>query len=502
MIGMLINKIYMVAGVSFLLAGLHFEAASQSKTKVHCTVRQIDLDANKKVPVITIYKPTAQKQQTNSSVTIEVQLNPRQEMDGIGGAFNELGWDALSALPEKTRREVLHNLFDTQKGAALRFNRIPIGASDFAKSAYSLADSTNDWALNFFSIKRDESCLIPYIKAAQAFNPQMKFHASPWSPPGWMKSNGKQTGGGELLPDERILRSHASYLVKFLQAYQAHKININRLCPQNEPLVSGSYPGCKIPAALYAKAVKDFIIPAVEASGLSTEVWAGTFNYWRADTRSHFDDLVNENEMVDKVKGFSFQYTNMKWLKEFNRKFPGKPLQFSESECYNGENSKEEVLRDFQDFAAYTRAGTKLFTFWNMVLPEPHKSTWGWMQNSLVVIDTVKQSVIYQPSYALAKMIGSQVEPGDHYLPAQITKGDTLIGALHYKPKDAVNFMETDLENGEQLVAFAKKSGKIVILLYNHGDEVQANIVLNNRTVQATLPAQKLIALELDKIKF
>ena len=81
---------------------------------------------------------------------------------------------------------MLQNLFDTKTGAALRFNRIPIGSSDFARNAYSLDGVTNDWKLKHFSIERDEGCLIPYIKSAQAVNPEMKFHASPWSPPGWM----------------------------------------------------------------------------------------------------------------------------------------------------------------------------------------------------------------------------------------------------------------------------------------------------------------------------
>lgn len=466
-----------------------------AQKRLQCSVKQISLEPQEYAHQITTYKSSSVAGNTNV-ITIEVKLSPRQEMDGVGGSFNELGWAALTALPEKERQELLRNLFDVKKGAALRFNRIPVGASDFAKSAYSLDDSTNDWELKYFSVKRDEQCLIPYIKAAQQFNKYMKFHASPWSPPGWMKTNGSQTNGGELLSDDRTLQSHANYLVKFLQAYQLHNIHINRLCPQNEPLVAGNYPGCKIPAPLYAKAVRDFIVPAVESSGLNTEVWAGTFNYWRADTRSHFDGLMNEKEMIKKVNGFSFQYSNMKWLKEFIQQYPGKPLQFSESECYNGKNSLEEVLRDFQDFAAYTRAGTKLFTFWNIVLPEPHKSTWGWKQNSLVVIDTATKKITYEPSYAMAKMIGSEIEPGDKYVPATITNGHQLIGALHYKPADAVNFMETDLDNGEQVVAFMKKNGKLLLLLYNHGEEVKANIVVNKQQVKTVLPARKLIAVE------
>lgn len=494
---MLSKMKYMIA-VGFLLAAQHSDTIAQTKKWNHCTVRQINLEADEKAQAITKFKPPGLHPGSNASITIEVQLNPQQEMDGAGGSFNELGWAALSALPDKRKKEVLRNLFDLKAGASLRFNRIPIGASDFAKSAYSLDDTPGDWELKHFSIKRDENCLIPYIKAAQYFNPKMKFHASPWSPPGWMKSNGKQTGGGELLHDDRTLQSLANYLVKFLESYRQHGINVNRLCPQNEPLVAGSYPGCKIPADLYAKAVRSFIIPAVKKSGLPAEVWAGTFNYWRADTRSHFDGIMKDSEMVKSVKGFSFQYTNINWLKEFTQKYPQVPFQFSESECYTGKNLKEEVLRDFQDFVAYTRTGSKLFTFWNMVLPEPHKSTWGWLQNSLVTIDTVKKTVVYQPSYALAKMIGSQVQPGDHYVTAHITEGENIIGALNYEPKDAVNFMQTNSIGGEQLVAFVKKNGNIILLLYNHGDEVQANIVIGQRKIQTILPARQLISLELN----
>lgn len=492
----MLNKKINAAAISFFFLAI-VPVIVQAQTVVSCTVKQISLAPATEPQQLRLFTPTVYPAK---EITIDINLSAQQEMDGTGGSFNELGWVALSALPAKERKNLLRNLFDVKQGAALRFNRIPIGASDFATSAYSLDDSTNDWALNYFSIKRDEGCLIPYIKAAQSYNQQMKFHASPWSPPGWMKTNGKQTGGGELLSDDRTLQAHANYLVKFLQAYQLHNINVNRLCPQNEPLVAGNYPGCKIPAALYAKSVQQFIVPAVKSSGLPVEVWAGTFNYWRADTREHFDGLIKEEEMVKSVNGFSFQYSNMQWVKEFTTKYPDMPLQFSESECYNGKNLLEEALRDFQDFAAYTRAGTKLFTFWNMVLPEPHKSTWGWMQNSLVVIDTVAKKVTYQPSYALAKMVGYAVQPGSRYVTATITKGEELIGALQYKPKDAVNFMETGLSNGEQVVAFVKKNGNVIVMLYNHGEEINAVIQTGKSKTTTVLPAKSLVLVEV-KIK-
>jgi glucosylceramidase len=325
----------------------------------------------------------------------------------------------------------------------------------------------------------------------------MKFHASPWSPPGWMKTNGRQTNGGELLSDDRTLQTHANYLVKFLQAYQSHQIFINRLCPQNEPLVAGNYPGCKIPAPLFAKSIKEFILPALKKSELKTEVLAGTFNYWRQDTRGHFEDILNDKELAKSVDGFSFQYSNIGWMKEFLAKYPKVKIQHSESECYNGANSKEEAYRDFQDFVAYTRVGSRLFTFWNMVLPEPHASTWGWKQNSLVVIDKSKQTVWYQPSFALAKLLGRHVVPRSHYLSSNITKGEESIGALHYEPRDCVKFMQTGLDRGEQVISFRKPDGSTAVLVLNQGDEVNVEIKMNKRKAVVTLPAQTLAAVTL-----
>lgn len=456
---------------------------------VEASVEFVELTPSEEVPVIKTWN----KQPGQAKVIIRAETAPRQQMDGIGGSFNEQGWDALAALPEAKRKEVLENLFG-EKGARLGFNRIPIGASDFALSAYSLDDAKDDWELKYFSITRDEKNLIPYIKAAQAINPSMKFHASPWSPPGWMKTNGSMTNGGELKSDERTLQAHAKYLVKFLEAYQKHNIIIDRLCPQNEPLVAGNYPGCKIEASLYAKAVTEFIIPEVKKSRLATEVWAGTFNYWREDTRPHFDGILAAKKMISETAGFSFQYSNTAWMKEFIAQNPDVKLQHSESECYNGANSREEACRDFQDFAAYTKLGCRLFTYWNMILPEPHKSTWGWSQNSLIVIDKEKQSAVYQPSYGVAKLLGRHIVPGAHCLSAAISSGDAHLGSLQFLPKDAVNFMQTDLTRGEQVIAFQKPDQSLVVYLLNQGESVDAEITFGKKRAIVSLPPNKFLA--------
>ena len=85
------------------------------------------------------------------------------------------------------------------------------------------------------------------VQDALAINPNLKIVASPWSAPGWMKSNGSMicnTGGGDssLLPADN--QAWADYFVSWIQAYQAHGIPIWAVTPQNEPgYCPTNYPG-------------------------------------------------------------------------------------------------------------------------------------------------------------------------------------------------------------------------------------------------------------------
>ena len=156
----------------------------------------------------------------------------RQTLEGWGACFNELGWEALSVLSDADRESVLGAIWSPTAGLGLTYNRVPIGASDYADGWYSHdelpAGETEDLAQERFSIARDEGVLLPYILAASrhmddvgsdsdtraaaadgddrdddraaaaaaaaaAAMPRHLF-ASAWSPPTWMKLNGNYSG--------------------------------------------------------------------------------------------------------------------------------------------------------------------------------------------------------------------------------------------------------------------------------------------------------------------
>ena len=69
-----------------------------------------------------------------------------QRWDGFGGTFNEMGWDALSVVSSEIEY-ALTLLFDAEQGANFAFGRIPIGASDYSMSWYTLAETANDYEM-------------------------------------------------------------------------------------------------------------------------------------------------------------------------------------------------------------------------------------------------------------------------------------------------------------------------------------------------------------------
>ena len=78
-----------------------------------------------------------------------------------------------------------------------------------------------------FSIQKDfDYHIIDVIKEIQEINPEIKFFASPWSPPGWMKepnpefteNNELNLRGGSLKTE--CIPYYAKYLRKYIEEYE------------------------------------------------------------------------------------------------------------------------------------------------------------------------------------------------------------------------------------------------------------------------------------------
>jgi len=151
-----------------------------------------------------------------------------QRFDGFGGCFNEMGWDALSVLNPDQVTTALRLLFDANVGANFRYGRLPLGASDYSLSRYTLDDTAGDFSMASFSIARDRQDLIPYIKAALQIRPDIHLWASPWIPPDWMKDS-----SGNMKSDAQTQAAYALYLARFVEEYGKEGLKIEAVHPES-----------------------------------------------------------------------------------------------------------------------------------------------------------------------------------------------------------------------------------------------------------------------------
>ena len=344
------------------------------------------------------------------SECLPLRLSDRtdQEWWGFGGCFNEIGWDALNKIDSDAREQVLHDLFAGDGLCRFNFCRIPIGASDYALEWYSLNEHDGDFSMEHFSIERDRKNLIPYIKAAQALCPNMRFFASPWSPPTWMKFP-RACNHGTLIWTPEIRAAYARYFACFVEAYQQEGIEISQLHVQNEPISDQKFPSCVWSPEQMADFIREDLTPELERRGLQTEVWVGTLNdadFTRWATPTVFDPATRRC-----ISGFGYQWLGAHAIQQAHAAFPELGLVQTENECGEGDNDWEHACHTFDLLQHFLTNGANAYVYWNMVLQPSGASTWGWKQNAMVTADPQSGEAIRNPEFVVMRHFSQFIRP-------------------------------------------------------------------------------------------
>ena len=223
------------------------------------------------------------------------RAEPSHKILGFGASLTDASCYLIHRLPKAEREKLLHEFF-APDGLALSVARLNVGSSDYATCAYSYDDGPEDMKLERFSIGHDRQWIIPTVKAALKINPELRLLASPWSPPGWMKTTDSLCGGWMRA---KYLPVFADYLIKYLQAYREEGIEIHALTMQNEPNTdqNGRMPQSLLHPDFEMELVGQLMPPRLKAAGLNTAVWLYDHNYsgWKRVLYELSDPEVRKN---------------------------------------------------------------------------------------------------------------------------------------------------------------------------------------------------------------
>ncbi len=409
---------------------------------------------------------------------VEIEKTKKfQVFEGFGAAFTEAAADTFYKMSRKKRAEILNAYFSPKSGLNYSFCRTHINSCDFSLGNYSYDEVAGDADLNHFDIERDRGLLIPMIKEAMHVKGEnLKLFASPWSPPGWMKTNGEMNHGGKVKDEYK--KSWAIYFAKYIKAYAQEGIPIWGVSVQNEPDAVQIWDSCIYSHEEERDFVRDCLGPVLQEEGLghiNIIVWDHNTDlvYKRAKV------ILEDKECAKYVWGVGFhwysgdQFAN---LAKTHQAFPDKKLLFTEG-CQEGgvhldswsvgERYGHNIINDFNNW-------TVGWVDWNMVLNKKGGPNHvGNYCDAPLIADTQLDEVYYENSYYY---IG--------HFSKYIQLGATRLGC-------------TCIEAGKlEATAFENPDGQIVVVVMNSGDEeIGYSLKIGDNTTSAKIFPHSIITL-------
>ena len=383
---------------------------------------------------------------TAATITV-TSATAKQDWKGFGGTFNEQGWAALTKLDATELAAVMTLLFDVNGGIGFDWGRIPMGPSDYAVERYHLSTAAGQ-----FDIAHDKLAdrgLIPFIKESQKYKGDMKYWASPWTPPLWAKKSSadnimEEGGYDKGIFDSTKTADYAAFFVSWIDAYEKEGIPIDFVVPQNEPGWAQSYPTCAFGPATDStvnqeRGVNDPVTfgpfiqalhTALQATTYKTKVWFGTMS-----NDTYFDDFWSSLTDKSIVEGVCLQWATQPRVG--TAVSAGKDVMASEHKCgnypwltakatsYQDANRDNHLESEAPNNYAYGEEswdlikswiddGVNYYSAWNLVLDPGGfnlDDVRPWAQNAMIVVKD-DGSYAVTPYYYVFRHIAQYVDLG------------------------------------------------------------------------------------------
>lgn len=391
-----------------------------------------------------------------------------ENFSGFGVAITGASCYELSTMTAEARDKFLSDIYGAD-GIGLSVGRLSIGSSDYSADVYSYCDKENDTKLETFSIDRDKEYIIPMIKEILKHNPNIKLFASPWSPPGWMKTEGSMCGGYMRW---EYIDCYADYIIKYLQAYKEEGIEISAITPQNETETQqqGFMPACIWHPDIEAKFV-EVLRKKMTDFGMDTQIWLYDHNFdgWKRVLYQ----LKNNPNLINDCNAIAFHYYagTVEMIDNLKTEYPNIKWNFTEGGPRLYDNYDVDWCKWSIMMSKSLNMGCDSFTGWNLMLDENGGPNIGpFFCGGLATLNSQTGELTYSGQYKAFRHFSKFIKPGASIYPVRV---DNCNMTMFEFPQNMIAVEGTAAQN---------KDGSHVLQLANaNQSKVQAQYYYNEK---------------------
>ncbi len=373
-----------------------------------------------------------------------------QTIEGFGGSFTDAAAITFGKLPKEKQEQFLKACFDPVEGNGYNLCRTTIHSCDYSDEMYTYDDVEGDKELTHFSIEHDRQYRIPMIKGAmEASGGNLRFFASPWSPPPWMKTNNEMKHGGKLRPEYN--QTWADYFVKYIKAYKAEGIPMWGLTVQNEPMATQVWESCIFTAEEEKDFVKNFLGPTLHKNGLA-DVKLMIWDHNRGIMYQRAEAAYEDTEASKYIWGTAFHWyvgDHFDNVRMVHDAFPDKKILYSEAGMGGSWRSATNLARNIIiDLNNWSNG----WIFWNLILDEDNgpRHAGGLHGTNIVNADLPSGKLTYNPPHYVFGHFSRFIRPGAKRLPCT-SNSDDFIATAFINPDGKIAVVILNLKDVEQM---------------------------------------------------
>jgi glucosylceramidase len=417
-----------------------------------------------------IEAPLLGSEQIKNTLSIDtVYFNDQiqfQKIEGFGYTLTGGSAYLLHQMPLQNRAVILKELFGQgPNDLNINYLRISMGASDLDATVFSYDDLNEgevDPDLKKMSIAKDQEFLIPILKEIQSIQPNLKLIASPWSPPVWMKDNGKSKGGHLLT---KYYETYAQYFVRYIQLMRAEGLQINAVTIQNEPEHGGNNPSMLMTAVEQNAFIKNHLGPAFKKQSIQTEIVIWDHN---ADNPNYPIQILNDSltKSFISASAFHLYLGHESALSKLHQAHPDKKIYFTEQWTGAKGNFAGDFIWHMQHIVIGTMSNwSSMVLEWNLANdPTYGPHTPGGCTECLGALTITGSDLKRNVSYYIIGQVAPFIPAGSARI--QTTSSNTQI----------------------QSIGFKRPDGKKVLVALNTGKEAVFTINFEQKKYNFTLP--------------